>query len=526
MIRNKFLQIVTLVYLTSSLLTGCSIDEPSAPSWDVGLNLPFTNKTYNIFDIIKRSSNVGFDSTNNDLVFLYGETNYKRSFGEDIKFDGINTTEVTYPSALRLDTFIVVDDSSFVNRMEFLNGVLNFTFFNKTGESFTVNAALRNLFRVSDNDTARLTGTVTPGESKSIDLSLSEYYIKNETPDNSLKLRLEFTAPDPVPVRFNYTLSSYSIKNITGRLKPLSTGITNDEVLDPFGSDVPEGEIDFASVSPNKNFFVTKKFSNIYQVDFTHLSIVGINKNGHRVRLKYLRNGRPGDPIDSVFSLTLPSDRDSTSFPINEDNSNILEFINNIPKKIEVTRNDFLNLSYKEGMVNASDSISLKLIIQVPLDISISEPIVFSDTVDAGIDDEDQRRNLDDAKNLLFTFRSVNGFPLKGTAKILLLDSFFTPLLAISRIVGNETDSSVSVNATPVGADGYVISSTTTTFESELDSNHIKLLKHVGKVIYEYKLYTDPDNIPPPLTTVKIRGTDIVRALSFGKVTYRINSGN
>ncbi len=526
MISKKFFIVILFIFLSSVFLIGCSIEEPSAPSWDVGLNLPFTNKSYNIFDIIERNENVGHDTLKNDMVFLFGESNYNRSFGDDIEFDGLKTNEITYPSTLRLDTFIVIDDSTFVSRMDFLNGSLNFTFFDKSKESFFVNVAIRNLFRTDNNDTARISGNVNPGNPLPVNLNLSEYYIKNNSPDNSLKLRLEFQAANPVPVRFSYSLTPYSIKTVTGRLKPLSTGITFDEVLDPFGSDVPEGEINFASVSPNKNFFVTKKYSNIYQVDFSDLSIVGVNKNGHRVRLKYLRNGIPGDPIDSIFSLTLPSDRDSTTFPINENNSNILEFINNIPKKIEVIRNDFLNLSYKEGTVSFTDSISLKLMIQVPLDISISEPIIFNDTVDAGIDDEDQRKNLDDAKDLLFTFKSINGFPLKGTAKILILDSFFTPLIAITRIVGNQTDSSVTVNATPVGPDGFVISNTTTVFESGLDSNQIKLFKHIGKVIYEYKLYTDPDVIPPPLSTVKIRGSDHVRVLSFGKVTYRINSDN
>lgn len=526
MIIKKFVLFFAAIYAISSLFYGCEIKEPAAPSWDVDLNLPFTNKSYNIFDIIKRSGNIGSDSLNNDLVFLYGESSYKRSFGEDIKFDGLKTTEVTAPSTLELDTFIVMDDSTFVRKTEFLNGVLNFTFFNNSDNNYSVNATIRNLFRVQNNDTVDIFSDVAPGQQKSVDLDLADYYIKNDTPDNYLHIRLKFQSAKPVPVSFNYSLSQYSIKTVEGRLKPLSTGITYDEVIDPFGSDVPEGEINFASVTPDRNFFVTKKYSEIYQVDFTNLSIVGENKNGHRIRLKYLRNGNPGDPIDSVFSLTLPSDRDSTSFPINENNSNILEFINNIPKKIEVKRNDFLNLSYNEGKVSYTDSISLKLLLQMPLDLSITEPIVFSDTADAGIDDADIRKNLDKAMSMNFTLRSVNGFPLKGTAKILILDSFYTPLIAISKIVGNMPDSSVTVNATPVGPDGFTYSFTTTSLDGVLDSAMIQKFRHMGKVIYEYKLFTDASAIPPPGTTVKIRGTDRIWTSGFGKVTYRISSDN
>lgn len=526
MIFKKYILFFAVIYIVASFFYGCEINEPAAPTWDIDLNLPFTNKSYNIFDIIKRSGNIGADSLNNDLVFIYGETNYKRSFGEDIKFDGLELTDVTAPSTLELDTTIIVDDSTFVRKSEFLNGVLNFTFFNNSNDDYSLVAVLKNLYSVLDNDTARINCSVTPGQQKSVDLDLSGYYIKNDVPDNKLYLKLRFQSSKPVPVSFTYSLSSYSIKNIEGRLKPLSTGITFDEVLDPFGSDVPEGEINFASVTPNKNFFITKKYSSIYQVDFTNLSIVGENKSGKRVRLKYLKNGNPGDQIDSVFSLTLPSEKDSTSFPINENNSNILEFINNVPKKIEVSRNDFLNLSYKEGTVSYTDSISLKLLIQMPVDISISEPLVFSDTVDAGIDDADQRNNLDKATSMQFTLKSINGFPLRGTAKILILDSTFNPLIAISKIVGNMPDSSVTVNATPVGPDGFTYSFTTTSLSAELDSAMIQNFKHMGKVIYEYKLYTDPGAIPPPGTTVKIRGSDRVNTSGLGKITYRISSDN
>jgi len=518
----KVLLIFVLIIINSS----CEIQEPSLPTWDVDLNIPFTTDSYNIFDIIKRNSNVGFDSLNNDLVFIYGESNYKRSFGEDIKFDGVKTTEIKAASTFRLDTALIIDDSTFVTKTEFLNGSLKFSFLNNSADIYSIDAVIKNLFRNVDNDTARIKADVSPGKTKQIEFDLSGYNIENKIPDNKLRLSIIFNSVKPVPVNFNYSLSEYSIKLIQGKLKPLSTGQTYDEVLDPFGSDVPEGEINFASVTPNKNYFVAKKFSDIFRVDFTHLSIVGENKNGKRVRLKYLRDGKQGDQLDSVFSLTLPSDRDSISFPINEDNSNILEFINNVPKKIEVKRVDVLNLSYEEGSVSYTDSISLKLVIQMPLDISITKPIVFSDTTDAGIDDEEQRNNLDDASQLKFTIKSVNGFPLKGTAKLLILDSSFMPLLAITKIVGNQSDSSVTLNSAGVGSDGYVNNINTTVFQAELDSAQIQKLKRMGKIIYEYQLFTDPNVIPPPGSTVKIRGDDRVRIISFGKISYRLNTDN
>ncbi|MBS1516736.1 MAG: hypothetical protein JSS91_01470 [Bacteroidetes bacterium] len=504
------------------MITGCEIRTPALPNYDIDLRIPFSFKNYNIFDIINRSGNVGVDSSNNNIIYIYGESNYKRVFGEDIKFDGIEKTSITAPSTLLLDTFIVINDSTYVTEMDFLTGNLNFNFYNDLNTEYTFNATVRNLFDVKNQDTVRLTGTVMPGNEKTLKLDLADYFIKNDNPENNLKLKISFESPVPVPVNFSYTLSQYSIRNITGILKPLNTGLSSDEVLDPFGSDVPEGVLSFANITPDRNFFVVKKFTELYQVDFRNISIIGENKNGHRVRLKYLKNGNEGDIIDTVFSLTLNQNTDSLAYPINEDNSNILEFINNIPKRIFIERTDFLNKDYSFGSVNYQDSLSLKLVMQVPLDVSITKPIIFRDTADAGITDEDQIKELDRSKKLIFTLSSNNGIPLKTVTTVMLLDSFYKPLIPISFIVGNMPDSSVTFNAGSVDNNGYSSLPTETSYSAVLDSTYISRIKRIGKIIYEYRLYTDPKYIPDPLNNVKIRSGDRVLISGFGTLTYRI----
>ena len=516
--------LVVLIYVFLSFMSsGCEIKEPTSPDWNLDINLPFSQKSFNIFDILKRSGNIGFDSSENETVFLFGESVYSRKFGDDIRFDGYPLTNVKAVSTFQIDTAVAIDDSTFIRKAEFINGVLSFTFYNNTNENYTVNAVLKNLFAVSGNDTARIQISVGSGSQQTVNINLQDYFLLNAVPDNRLKLKIIFNSANPVPVNFSYSLSGYSVKYIEGKLKPLRTGITSDEVTDPFGSDVPQGELNFAHLTPDKNFLILKKFNDMYNVDFSNISITGENKNGNKVRLKYLRNGNPGDPVDSVFTLSLDSDKDSVAYAINESNSNILEFINNIPKVIRMSRYDVLNSGYKEGSVKNSDSISIKLLIQVPLDISITKPIVFSDTADAGISDAEQRKQMDFVSSMSFNIWAENHFPLKTVARILILDSAFVPLLAISRIAGNNEDSTVIVNAAPVGQDGTVINARTSLFSATLDSLQISSLKHMGKIIYDYKLYTEPDLIPPPLTTVKITGANFIKILSSGKIKYRTN---
>lgn len=521
-LKIRYFFLISVTFLTALFIYSCEIREPSAPEWDVNLNLPFSKENYNIFDIIKRSGNIGLDSIGENLVYLFGESNYKRKFGDDIKFDGYPKTFFEAVSNIQSDTSLVIDDSTFIRRAEFLNGEFKMTFYNNSNENYTVRGVIKNLLSNSGNDTAQINLNVNSGSQESLIYNLQDYYVSNITPENKLKIRIIFISNESVPVSFSYSLSQYSIRSFEGRLRPLSTGITKDIVEDPFGTDVPEGEISFASISPDKNFLILKKYSGLFQVDFSNISINGENKNGHIVKLKYLKHGNAGDPLDSVFTLSLSQDQDSVAFPVTEENSNILEFINNIPHNIYMERNDVLNSVYSEGSINYTDSISIKLEIQVPLDISITKPILFSDTADAGISDEDQRKELDKAKNLEFTFLAENRFPLKTVARVLILDSSFMPLLAITKIIGNNADSTITVNAAPVGPDGLVNNLTLTQLTAELDSNQINLLKHMGKIIYDYRLYTDPALITPPGTTVKITGNNNLKLTGFGKLLYRI----
>ena len=502
---------------------GCQINEPNLPSWDLGMNLPISNDQYDIFDIIERSNNIGIDSLNGNTVFIYGSSNYKREFGDDIKFDGIPVTKVEAPSVFNLDTTLIFDDSTYVQRADFLNGILKFTFNNNTAGDYSVRAVIKNLFQNDSGDTVRITEQVAAGQQRPVSLDLSGYFLKNENSDNRLKLKISFESAEPVLVDFTYELSEYSIRSLVGRMRPLSTERNYDEVLDPFGSDVPEGSVNFATITPNTNFLILRRYSSNYQVDFSDISLVGENKDGSRVRLRYLKYGNPGDPLDTVFSLRLPQSQDSLAFPINQDNSNILDFINNIPKKIVLERTDYLNLSYEEGHLGYTDSLTIKFEIQVPLDVSITKPILFTDTSDVGIDDSDLREEMDKIGKMKLNLLGANGIPLKGVIKATLYDSAFNSLLPLTFLVGNTPDSTVTLGAASVGMEGYTINSRETVFATEIDSTQIQKLKRMGKIIFEYKLFTDPEQIVPPRTTVKVRSSDVTHALVFGNLRYRID---
>lgn len=512
-----------VVLLTAVFLFSCEFEEPAAPSWDVNANIPFTNKSYSVFDIIKKSRNLASDSANNNQIYLFGQADMTKPFGESIVSGEGNLETYLAPAAIEFDTSVVFDDSTVVYDISFLGGLMNFNFYNNSSQSYTVNLIIKNLLSNNTGDTARVNAiNVNPGVRKEVIINLADYHMNNETPTNRFKIKLKYAVP--AEVNFTFSITPFVIKSVRGMLKPVNTGFRESIIDSPYGEDVPEGRIELGSITSNSNAIVVKRYTTLFQVDFINVSIIGVNKDGHRVKFKYLKNGNSGDPIDSVFRLCLPANKDSVIYGITMDNSNILDFLNNIPQKIIIQRIDFLNLPYLEGAAAYQDSVSLLFNVNIPLDFRINHPVCFRDTLDAGISDADQREQFDFTKFVNFNFKVDNGLPLIASAKMLICDSSFNTLIAITKLIGNQPDSSLGIGSASVGNDGFVNSSANTDYNFSLDSALINKIKRMGKIIYEYNFLTDPGHIPPPGITVKIRGTDRIKAKSYGAVGYRVNN--
>ncbi|MGB4850910.1 MAG: hypothetical protein WBQ38_01225, partial [Ignavibacteria bacterium] len=79
--KRHFVSGVFIYVFVTFVLSGCEINQPTIPDWNLDINLSFSQKSFNIFDILKRSGNIGFDSSENETVFLFGESAYSRKFG-------------------------------------------------------------------------------------------------------------------------------------------------------------------------------------------------------------------------------------------------------------------------------------------------------------------------------------------------------------------------------------------------------------------------------------------------------------
>ena len=72
LIRTKPFNIIAPLITALVIMQGCNVKEPTAPNWDVSLNLPITNKSYTLFDIVeKKSSLVQHYTQGTNINLLY-----------------------------------------------------------------------------------------------------------------------------------------------------------------------------------------------------------------------------------------------------------------------------------------------------------------------------------------------------------------------------------------------------------------------------------------------------------------------
>lgn len=513
--------IVLIVIIPAFLHFGCDIKEPTAPEWDITGNLPIINRYYYIYDILKQSSNTHYDSINGNVI-LTGSTATTNLFSE-IKSEGVGQSFYNVPSNLIQDTtiFIYFDDSTQASLISFLNGDLILKFWGTSINSYTVNLTLENLR--SKSDTAlKYTNTVqVPTNSqRQINIPLIDWVYKSSSGvSNLIALKLRTISNTTEIATLSSEVSPYTVEKIFGRIKPTYIEREFSRTDSPFGTDVPEGFINFAGVEDNNTYILLKRYENNYQLDFEQVSIQGVNKNGNKVNLRYNPAGNPTNN-DTLFTLRLDQNKDSSIFYLTNSNSNVAEFIGNIPKDIYVAKTILINKPYSLGSINYLDSFSTKTNFSVPINMNISQTnaIIQEDTADFGISDEDQRKKIQNCQSMDIELRMTNAIALYAISKIDVLDSFHVPLFSLSQILGNPTDSTVLVNRAPVDMNGFVNGISQQTYTATVQKDVIDKLLRAGKVVYNTKYYTDQN----PTSFIRIVKNDYTKILGIGKVVYRI----
>ena len=98
----------SFILILLALTQSCSIKEPTAPNWDVSLNVPITTKSYTLFDIIeKKSSTVQHYTSGSSTNILYYTTTEqidKISLNNKLKIDPFSKVSSQVIGSLKINS--------------------------------------------------------------------------------------------------------------------------------------------------------------------------------------------------------------------------------------------------------------------------------------------------------------------------------------------------------------------------------------------------------------------------------------
>jgi len=467
------------------LISSCQIKDFVAPNWEVEGNLSFVSRDYSVAEMLKKQQNLYIDSVSNDVV-LIATVDDRDEIGSSLKFDGIsktiNTIVFNRDTVLSLD----FDDSSFVRKAVFTSGQVLLKFNNPNSFPYSFVLTVNNLKNQQTNQSYTTTRNVNANSSLSFNIPLGEYYVDNGNEQlNTLFFNISTTASQNGLTTFDYSITETIVNFVSGKVKPITSRNVRDTINEPFGTNAPTTPITISTIK--KSEFIIKNYSES-QITLRRAYFVGENKNTlAKVRLLYDFDGNGS--LDSFYTINIPRRNSGEPFgearlSVTATNSNILQFLGNVPFNVYYERDQVFNSDYSDATLNSSDSIITKFYADIPLRFQSQGYNSYRDTIKSGFTQR-QRDKITNIRNIKITTTLINGIALQMKAKITIADSNNIPLLVLTERVQNpEPDGFVTIAAANVGSDGTVLPNgqVTRVIESELSADDVVRILGFGNV--------------------------------------------
>ena len=503
-------------------LAGCGINDFVAPTYNINANLSFVDRIFTVAEMIKRNQNLTIDSVSRNIL-LHANSDSRGDFVNNIKYNGASENNIIIGFNRDTTLHLKFDDSSQVRKASFISGFLNLVLRNPNSQSYNYTFKVRNLLSNSTNLALTSSGTVSGHGFENYSFPLVNYYIDN---GSQLINNFDFEVTTSSSLigglaSFDYAVTPTILSSISGKIRPAETVEILDTVASPFGTNAPTHTIHLTTV--NKSEIVIKNYA-YTSIVFKQASFAGINQNTGITKRLYYDFDNSGS-LDSIYTITLPKRNAGEPFSelhldLNTNNSNILEFLGNVPTKINYIRNEKINPANDDISISQNDSIITKFYADIPLKFSTGEYNSYRDTTFSKFTQQQiSDINKIASANVQTTF--TNGLALALKVRLLIEDDNNNVLLDLSTKVTNPpADSLFTVDAADVDSDGLVMpgGEKTKVYHLILNKNDINTIILYRKVFLELKYITNPS-----APVVRLTADDITKVLSIGTIEYQIN---
>jgi len=537
-IKMKLKIKASLIIVFLFFISGCVKlpEDVVAPNWDTDFNIPITNKTYKLAEIIKPQKYIDIDSDSN-YIFSSDVYTYSTGVAEYLdKSDETNSQDDDLiASNEERDVYVEFPGGIKLSSAKFREGLLTFHADNlSSSENVIINIRIPGL---KDSSGKVLSGQLTllPGDSGTLSTVLNDYYYQKppsqpDSLDHGFLVKITASSnSNTAETHIDFTTSGFKFKSATGYFPSKTLELVENRTNLEFGNDISnfKGNIYLTGAVLKLKAQYLSSSINPFELELKNFQVNGYSlQDNKQVQLIFKNISELNSPTSSAISFKLGT----VDTIFNESNSNINDFISFLPDEMVINTSPVMNpdddKNYKT--VTENDSVKIESFLTTKGIDLISNPQVtikkstLKDTLELDIDQSD-RDALSDGKNADINIQVTNYIPLTSWIKITLADKDYKMLSSIT--TSNDGVDSLKFSGAKVNStSGVVTSASQSTQTINLSSSQIQSLADAYYAIVSVSLETSSYNETNPVR-VLLRASDWVEIRASGRVKYNLNPG-
>lgn len=536
---------LVFMFLTA-LIQSCNINtNPTAPNWDVSLNVPIANKSYTMFDILENKSSTiqhYTDVTNGNLLYYSNiQQMDKIVLSDKLKSDspGVN-------GAISINSDSVTSDIDFSWISPPVSPGMQIVLPPIPETNVTGNFSLADQFETIKIESGLIDLEITNYFPSPVRITLRNIVLKNAGSGEIIAqistpieiLPLQTAKVNSIPIS-----SGVIVKNqLSLESKISSTGSNGQQITLPANSlriKTRYRKLMVSEYTGQLKPTVLEKTRSAVSLDVKDiqkkLQFQQINLKNPKIELRFRSTANVEFSIDgsiearnaigqrSVMSLssrtlntTLISQTDSI-ITFNADSvSNFFNKFSQFPDSIIVFTGGTVNPNHKTISLNKNDQVTISSKMEFPFEFGLSGG-EFSDSVKVDLSNDD-RNQIKDINSLGAALKITNGIPASFSFTAKLYDQnknflmYFPPKYS-------DQDTVVSVNGAVVDANGNVTSNTIQNVTVKTLKSEVDKISKASFMRVRIRFSTSGSGNQ----AVKFKTDNMIKFLASGSTNYHIN---
>ena len=483
--------LLTLAFL--AILHSC-VDiptDPLLPNWDIELNLPLTEKSYTLDEVVTIDENISVKDTNGVKVYQIETEDYEETFTTSEFLEGKlngDFDDYSFPIATG-DTVLSIPLSSgaLIDTAHLKSGNIRFSVTNTSGNDVNFTIEFPGLTE-SNGDIFTINYNLSPGESildQSFNISDFRYSTAGQDNADELLINVFMVAQATLDeIELNFSMLNTDFYFMKGVIPTLELDPIREGVELPLTDDTYEARDKL--FLKNAKMFMRAEYSgpiertDVFDVEFGSVQIVGMRKDGSTFNLTDAQGNTTLEDIrvrNGVFEREF-----------NNGNSNIADFLSFIPDSIIINAGITMNPESEAGSASDQDEVLVTFSVEAITELTITgSPFEYIETIDDDTKDELDNEELDNVIRAEVFYEIDNGIPLALNANIEFRNSFGDSLFA----------KDLDLEAAEM-SDNLTVRNTIQNSSLELDSNEISMLDELTEIVVTWTPSTNMKNTDPP----------------------------